>query len=702
MKNRPAETLKQVAIELSALISAGNPDNRHMEELFSQLVVNASLPVQPPQEETGPANSNDDAIGIWNKKLVNEKIVFHRDTKKREIWPLWADVREIGPRKEGKRIVLLGESVARGYFFDPHYTVAKELGALLSQLNEYKDVEVIDLAKTSIMEWELLLLAEQCVQLTPDAVVIFAGNNWLSSVRTSFYDDGVFEEIAAVFGQGSFPGVKTYLEQRFEAVVTGILGKIESLLVKKGIQVVFVIPDYNLADWKSDDVERNLLWLKDGERTEWIEKREQAEASLRSGNYPLLKEAASRMVELDSSNPYSHELLGEYYLYNKDWEKANECFEQARDSVIVSRASRTKPRSFQVIRRTILSQAAGFGIKVVDLPAIFRTTDSPVPGRALFLDYCHMSVLGIKLSMLHTAGALLTSPDDKPYDISVLKDSGVSPDPIVEGVAHFCAAIHNSHYGQSAGILKYHCKKAIGYSKELAGLMLKFVDFSTRLAGSRFCKAFEESMMEGYIRQYEGGMGLLHPKGLKVMDAALADTIIEALEEVGIHHKEEFYKLRLHEHEVGEEKLNLLQSYYSTSHYNEFVVPSTQLFKRIRTTEHTFMFVTGSNDTGFLDFSFSYRTPGRYCAEKKIFISVNGTENKMVELPMSKEWVTHRFRINNKGLKDGVNTLIINWPYTYQPLEIKEEFSIESFLDSIYPVLGEIFSLTVTANKSVA
>jgi hypothetical protein len=695
MNNRPAESLKQAAIELAALICNNDSDHVRKEELFKQLIANARPMAMPLPEETKSSAGTANAIGIWNKKIVNGKTVYKRDSSNKEEQPLWADTYEIGPKKEGKRIVLLGESAARGYFYDPLYNVAQELSAVLSQVNELKEMEVIDLAKTNLYLDELLLLAEQCTGLQPDAVIIFAGNNWINALKGSLNED-IYKEIAVVFEQDSFTGVKTYLEKRFETIVVSMLQQVESLLVKKGIPVVLVIPEYNLADWKSDDVDRNFLWLKEGLREEWLAKKEIAEAALQTGNYAVLQEAALRMVIADPSNPYSHELLGEYYLHMKEWEKANACLEDARDTTILSRGLKSKPRCFRVVRDTILAQAENYGIQIVDLPAIFRKEgNAPVPGRELFLDYCHLTIAGIKLAMRHTAQAILTCLNGKNYDLSLLKESPLTPGNTVLGVAHFCAAIHNAHYGQPAGIIKYHCSKALQYSDELKNVMLQYVDFSTRETPTKFCKTFEDSLMEGLLRQYEGGMGLPHPKGHKVMDVELVDAIIEALAQNGVNKKEEIRKLRFDEHGVGAESKDLLQSYYSTTHYNEFIIPGQQIFKRIRTNQHVITFVTGSNDTGVLDFSFSFRTPAGYSAEKKIFLSINETENKVAALPMSKKWGTHSFRVNAEALKEGVNQLIITWPYSFEPFEIKNEFSLESLLDAMYPVIGEIFSLKV-------
>src|SRR5882762_7735015 len=41
-----------------------------------------------------------------------------------EPWHLWANVQKIPPKGLARRVVLIGESVARGHLYDPHFTPA--------------------------------------------------------------------------------------------------------------------------------------------------------------------------------------------------------------------------------------------------------------------------------------------------------------------------------------------------------------------------------------------------------------------------------------------------------------------------------------------------------------------------------------------------------------------------------------------------
>ena len=114
-------------------------------------------------------------VGIWDAVPVEGgSVEFARSDDLATDWRYWADVERI-PAKTGRRVVLVGESVARGYLFDPAITFARMLEAMLG-------VEVVDLARTDLTAIELPALFEALPAFEPDAVVLFAGNNWHSVV----------------------------------------------------------------------------------------------------------------------------------------------------------------------------------------------------------------------------------------------------------------------------------------------------------------------------------------------------------------------------------------------------------------------------------------------------------------------------------------------------------------------------------------
>lgn len=698
MENRPSDDLKIIATELARHISAGNI-GAAFEPLLAQLAGNKYDPAFEEEADSGTKEAHNGAIGIWKKTVEDGKSFYSRDAARQIEWALWANINELPAKSSKKRLVLLGESVARGYLYDPHYNVARELEAIFNEKNSPWNAEVVDLAKTSISMKELLELADACTALEPDLAVIFAGNNWDPALADTLNEEDV-NTILRIFRQDGFPGIKDFLSSRLKDLVTQCLEQLSASLTEKGIPLVFVIPEFNLLDWKSDHIEQGLLWLPEEKMKEWLQAKDMAEQA--GADMEKLGAAAARMVALNPSNPLGYELLGHYYASGRQYAAARDCFESSRDTVLFT-GGVTKPRCYKVIREQILAEAPRLGIKIIDLPAVFASAfPDKIPDKSLFLDYCHLTVEGIKLAMRHTAAAVMELATGKPIDPESIHASALYPDRHVQAVAHFGAAIHNAHNGQPQAILQYHCNRSVGFSYRIKDTMLRFIDFSSRRASTFFCKSFEEIISDGEMRQYEGGLlSLVHPRGRKLMDVELVDAIVKALDTVHIQQADIIDRLRINEHGIGPEGVNLLHSFYSASDYNEFLSVPKGAFLQYRTLAAPFHFVAGKEHE-YLSFSITCRTPKREEKDQHIKIYLNDEEECITALPMCNNWNTHHFMIADRLLKAGVNRLVIKWPYTALPLPEVSRVSRNAVLNAMYPVMGEISSFYVkVCNNSV-
>src|SRR6185437_17005129 len=82
------------------------------------------------------------------------------------------------PKRSKWRVVLVGESVARGYLYDPQFNPASALQTLLVGQLGTGNVDVVDLAQSNQTLQELKVIIGKSLTLAPDVLVIFAGNNW--------------------------------------------------------------------------------------------------------------------------------------------------------------------------------------------------------------------------------------------------------------------------------------------------------------------------------------------------------------------------------------------------------------------------------------------------------------------------------------------------------------------------------------------
>ena len=116
-------------------------------------------------------------IGIWEPQKCGAEYRIVRPAAPQEQASLWANVSTLEPKGRRKRVVLIGESVARGFFFDPHFNPAMVLQNTLREASGDRELDVVDLARTDLTMEPRLELAGATVELAPDAVVVLAGNN---------------------------------------------------------------------------------------------------------------------------------------------------------------------------------------------------------------------------------------------------------------------------------------------------------------------------------------------------------------------------------------------------------------------------------------------------------------------------------------------------------------------------------------------
>src|SRR4051794_22717408 len=115
-------------------------------------------------------------ISIWEPREVDGERVFVRPNPL-ALGDHFATVKELRPKTSELplRVAFFGESVAAGYLYAPHLTPAR---VLESQLKAAGDFEVVDLARTNETLAGLAETVRTSLQINPDVLVIFAGNNW--------------------------------------------------------------------------------------------------------------------------------------------------------------------------------------------------------------------------------------------------------------------------------------------------------------------------------------------------------------------------------------------------------------------------------------------------------------------------------------------------------------------------------------------
>jgi hypothetical protein len=708
--DRPSYLLKSFTDRLAQVVINGECSQVTRLLRLAGLVSPASTRSQENKELEAGSNlplvqTNSDRVGIWKRKSENGKSYFVRCRDMIKEWGRWANVGRIGPKGAKKRIVLIGESVARGQLYDPLFTPAMALEKMLQSYLGEGEVDVVDLARTDLSLLQVKELALSAFMLEPDAVVIFAGNNWHNSFLVSDMDR--IRSVTTLLREEGIGGLKRYAEEQLARSVIQLVKTISTEYEIRGIPLVWVIPEFNLGDWR--DLGVNMPHLINGSNREWITYREAAEGARRNGDLNLAAEFAQKMIELDGGVIAAGlNILAEYSKRVGAYDEARSYLERARDSVIWDPSIRSlSPRSFSVVQETLREEVGKYRGAVVDLRHLFRQyLKEEIPDYRLFLDYCHLTSEGIRIAVAGMGAHLLRL--FKRVDLSwhELVDECASPPDEVEAEASFLAAVHNAHWGQSYDLVHHFCLRSVDASTKIAGAMIQFIEMQTRRAPILICRSAEEIAKSGsaVILQYLLRYNYQH------LDRLLLDAVVSSLKKIGINVQEKLDRLRLEEHSVTTRDIDLLDDYYCPviHHSTERKWAKSSKYRlcsdyyKAFWLESPFVFVgEACRPVGLL---LTCRLPSPGLPEGNISIEINGS--CLGQAMIGNKWETLEIAIAAEMMRDGLNDVVIRWPTPKftgrEALEIAADDLVDGVFPQLFPVYGEIHSFTaVDGNKNI-
>lgn len=506
--------------------------------------------------------SSNDLIGVWRPQGSADNPEFRRSQALRQEWRQWADV-DVIPRKGPlPRVVLIGESTARGYLYDPVVNPAAMLRHFLRQRDGSPACELVDLARIGITMTETAELLETIPALNPDFLVLFTGNNW-ANVDLNIGD---LQELSqAVLVGGLVECQEVFQRDLLIPRAERFLGRVAELSEKLSLPVVLVIPEFNLKDWRCEAAMLPKLDA-DGVRL-WLEKKKEAERLLEAGDWRGVEQAARAMIMIDQGiAPQSQELIGLSLMARGNAAEARSAFAKARDAVCGLTLKHT-PRCPASIQKLMRRKAEEYQFQCVDLPSLFcQAASDGIPDRTLFLDYCHLTLKGIGVAAKAIAECLrpILGPQAAHFHEQA---SELCVSEYDQALSHFLAAIHNAHYGQQTEILKHHCAAALEICPEISVAMLQFLDFEARPAPNWMCDSYNELCNHPAARRY---LAATVPRMIdKLADFGLRCAIEECLTDagvtVGLHVQEVF----LVSHRRGDGPVDLLAYRYRATTFRE-------------------------------------------------------------------------------------------------------------------------------------
>ncbi len=629
-------------------------------------------------DQQGLEGLTGNKVGIWREMEREGEKYFVRDTQYFDEFVYWAGTHAIKAQKETYRVVLLGESAARGFLIDPVYNPAIALRGFLAQAD--LDAEVVDLARTNCSLSKLETLVRECMLLEPDAVVVFAGNNWIINSRQQIGPAGIAEMINSAL-KGEPDAMKNAIEEKLDAGIDRLYDLLTEQMIANAIPVFVVNPEFNLRDWRLTEEELIPLYATEGWE-EWYQQLGKAVHALGRSGYAEAEEIAGRLVGLQPTNGAGHLLLAESYDRRGLKDKALSNYRLAHDKTIYQ--PWTCPGVTSFIQEKIRERAGRPGFFLIDLPGLFLAyTGGQAPGRELFLDYCHLTAEGIDVAMGHVARSLLQIAAGMDVELRAENTIGAMD----KAATHFLAAIHNAHWGQSEDIVYYHCRAALTHA-DLREQMVHYILTASGTCPWRLNRHFETLIQDSRLSRY---LILAQPEeGVETFDPVLVRAMKEAMCGEG---SVEARELQLKEHIYPGSRVDLLKSRYWLD-YNKasLRLRKASYFREINYYSAFHVIADGRSD---LRLEIVLRLP--YAAEGMAELYFNGERIRV--MPVNGRWRVESLVIPADSCLEGDNELRICWPLGNVSTKYKSPVDRADVLllyKYMYPVLGEVHSFSMT------
>jgi radical SAM superfamily enzyme YgiQ (UPF0313 family) len=616
-----------------------------------------------------------------------------------------------------KRICFFGESVAAGYLYAPQITPAEILEKQLNTLSKAQGYEVIDLARTNETLDSLVTTMDSSLQLNPDMLVVFMGNNWtlLETPEISPYPPSQKERkrIGNALRTKGLLGVAELSAYAMLSKAVNSLEKIAKISKAAKIPVLLVIPEINRMDWEN---RQPAPWLPGGNLGKWYQHYWRALEYLKKEQWEKARLAALGMLELDEwSSPTAYRILARAFLGEGETRKALESFKAEVDNgyyatLCLLGAPQINTLGLEVLRQTRTTH----GFTCVDLPLVFaQYSGSNIQGRRLFLDYCHLTLEGMKIAMGAVTHEILElfNPTGSAEKWQVLLPR--LPDPKVaahaDATAKFGAAIHNAHrmisLDAKGSILEYWCDQALETDPTVAQTMVDYIDGRSPSCPTVFSKAQQRNCKSPHC------LSLQHGWKYDFIDADLTIAILNSLKKRGLKQENQIISLLLAKHGRQKETNLIFPPFYLWEPLERFypeLMPEAGIpghtFHRSPWPTTSFCLICSSEQQ--VELELTLRLPPGNGIPKTgstlVDITVNGDPAGSIAL--TGHFQKHTLGLSGQILKTGLNRLILHWPMpaingTKALAGVMQRLE-QGLTADLYPVFGEIFSLKVRRQEN--
>lgn len=634
----------------------------------------------PPDDAPAPDSAAAGGrIGIWR---ANDAGALVREPAP-EAWSRFADVAVIPPKGARRRVVLFGESVARGYFYDPVLTFA---GAVEGHLRRHRDdIEVIDLASTGASADALVEMLGACDILRPDAIVVFAGNNWVLDRMPVLFRRRFLN---AWLAEGAAAAQRLFFDELLAERVDEAIDACVDAAQRQKVPLIFVLPEFNLTGFT--DCADSLVPALDADGPAgWMRLRDAAWAALARGEPDTCEARATEMLQLDHGlHPTAYRLLARCALARGEAARGYELLGRARDAQCGLPIELT-PRCPAAVQQRVRMRSEADGFDLVDLPRCFAAVDQS-PGRELFLDYCHLSLAGIErvarsvaAQLLHRLGGHPRPGQDRADGVA---DKVIQIAPI-EATAHFLAGVHNAHVGAPMEIVSQRFDQALRICSDVGRTMLEFLDFRNRRKPDWMCASFDAACESPLVRRYLSS--LPRPWQETLGDVPLFRALEQALERHGVDAVSPMEKVRRAQTGRSSARVSLL-----AFHGAPVLLASLRRSAFLACYQQQARFHLVADEPGPVRLQVTWRVPAGQ-PEAPATIRFNGVQ--VGAGAVRDRWSSVSVEVSGALVRAGTNDIEIHWPpcdgAPAQPerLELDGGWGIPPH---VFHVFGELHRLT--------
>ncbi len=492
-------------------------------------------------------------IGTWHPEKQDNEIVFVRKEQPDSMF--WETSRNIIKQKKESgiqgRVCMIGESAAAGMFFTPHFSPSIALSNHLYNFDKGQ-WDVIDLTRNSINSLMVTATTDACLQLNPDFIVIFAGNNWFSNIH--------FESNSPISKRLDYSktlstvgpvGLTKAYRNKLEEHTYSILKKLEKISKKSNAKIIFVIPASNYAQWEH---RCPMPWLGEGKTTKWYELYRLASKALDTKNYDEALTLGLQMIALDNGViATSNHVVANSLIALERFEEAYSYCVAAIDYSNTYDQVTSLPGTPSFVKNIITDYGANnqTNFTIIDVESIFKDyLGRKILDNTLFIDYCHMTPEGFNVAMAPVAKTILS------YRKSTIEENAISWKDIVKvankdfndinpfsfSIAYFYIALYNIHLNQPIANIQ-DMEKAIERFRNAVKISDKVLNVMEDYVRARSCEygaGFTLSKAgQRLIKQANSPLDIPVARFAQGVDAFAIEALCTVLEE----HKRDGFKL---------------------------------------------------------------------------------------------------------------------------------------------------------------